>query len=545
MAKLIYKFGSQSQDIPLAKPSFTAGRSGDNDLAVPDNLLSRQHMAIRKENGQFVLHDLGSTNGTFVNDEKVTRRALASGDVVRIGDATLTFVGDGPAPAPKARAAGPPTPSPITHLAATRDIVRHIDDIAEPLSLRINLSDLDGAKLEEMSRSIAVKPGAGKETSMFFVLYHICKAVSSVSTLDDILKTSMKLIFDVVNAERGAIVLYDQDKKTSRIGIATHRTKGVLSHSTFPISQTIVQRVINDRVALISHDTLTDAGFQEALSIVNLSIRSALCVPLWESDQVYGAIYMDNRAATHAFTQPDLELLTAIANLVAIRLSQEKLNDRLRTEEVMRNELMHYFSPDVADMIIKGGDQFDTDLAQREITVSFIDIENSTTLAEKLGPDRISQILDWFYETAAASIFEHDGNINNFIGDAVMGIYNAPLNVPDHPVAAIKSAVHFLNEIRIHNEEKPEEAFNVRVGINTGTVMVGDVGITKRHFTALGDPVNVAERLTRFPQVNTIIIGPETYARVKTVFECRELGRFKLKGKTVEVPAYQVVVDGV
>ena len=541
MAKLLVKSSSVNRDFALDKGSFTAGRSADNDLCLQDNLLSRQHMAIRPENGQFVLHDMGSTNGTFVNDERITRKVLAPGDLIRIGDATMQFVDDEAAATTRRPPGVDGEATPITRTAMTRDIVRHIDDIAEPLSLEIDSAMLRTSTLDQISRSIAVDKGR-KETSMFFILYQVCKAVSSVVTLDEILKTSIKLAFDVINAERGAIVLYDPEQRTWRVGIAYHRKHGVMDPDSIPISQTIVQRVMDERVALISHDTLTDPGFKEAVSIVNLSIRSALCVPLWESDKVHGAIYMDNRASSYAFTQPDLELLTAIANLVAIRLRQETLNDKLRREEVLRAELLHYFSPDVAEMILKGGDQLNTDLARRDVTVSFIDIENSTTIAERMGPAGIAAVLDWFYETAAGAIFEQKGNINNFIGDAVMGIYNAPLEVPDHALAAVKSAVKLLKEVLKHNRAKPDEAFNIRVGINTGSVMAGDVGTIKRHFTALGDPVNVAERLTRFPEVNKIVIGPATHDAVKEFYECREMGRFMLKGKTEEIPAYEVVV---
>ena len=540
MAKLIFKSGDQSSEVTLDKASFTAGRSADNDLCVQDNLLSRQHMAVRAENGEFVVQDLGSTNGTFVNDQRITRKLLANGDVIRIGDATLLFIDDESKPA--TAKAGAKVPNSTTQPAATRDIVRHINEIAEPLSLELDASVLESGSLNKVSRSIAVDKGSPKETAMFFILYQFCKAVSSVVTLRDVLRTAIRLAFDVINAERGAIVLYEPESKRQRVGIAYHRRRGVMPADAFPISQTIVSRVISDRVAVISHDTLTDPGFREAASIVNLSIRSALCVPLWEADKIYGAIYMDNRAATYAFTQPDLELLTAIGNLVAIRLRQENLNEALRRESARRDELLHYFSPEVAESILKGGDQLNTKLASRDVTISFIDIEKSTTIAERLGPLRTSEMLNWFYETASNAIFEEKGNINNFIGDAVMGIYNAPLELADHPVAAIKSAVKLLKKVKAHNQDHPDESFNIRIGINTGPVMAGDVGTIKRHFTALGDPVNVAERLTRFQEVNQIVIGPETYARVKDCFECRELGSFRLKGKTQEIQAYEVVV---
>lgn len=544
MAKLVAKYADTVKEFDLSKNSFSIGRSPENDLCLHDNLLSRRHTSIRFEDNSHVVHDLGSTNGTFVNEQRITRHVLRHGDVVRIGDATLTYHhADGAtskAASVQTAVAGKEDIAPITHMAATRDVVRHIEDIAEPLSINADLRGV--SSLGQISRSIAVQKGQ-KETAMFFILYQICKAVSSVVTLQEILETSIKLAFDVINAERGGIILFDEKGAPRKGGVGYERRRGYVPIDDIAPSQTIVGRVVRERVSLISHDALTDAGTREAYSIVNLSIRSVLSVPLWEEDRVYGAIYLDNRASTYAFTQGDLELLTAIANLVAIRIRQENLNDKLRREEVTRAALARFHSPDVVEFIVKSGGVMSDEMVTRDVTILFVDIADSTTIAERIGPVEVSRLLDTFYEMASNAIFEQRGGVNNYIGDAVMAIFNAPLDVPDHALAAVKAAVRLIKDVRQHNAASPDRVFNVRVGINTGTAMAGQVGHKDRMaYTVLGDPVNVAERLTRNPETNKIVIGPDTYEKVKGVFECRDLGPLQLKGKHATVHCYEVIV---
>jgi adenylate cyclase len=163
-------------------------------------------------------------------------------------------------------------------------------------------------------------------------------------------------------------------------------------------------------------------------------------------------------------------------------------------------------------------------------------------MAEAMGPQKVATLLNLFFEMATSAIFEHKGSVNKFIGDSVMGIYNAPLDQPDHALAAVKSAVKLLKEVERHNRQSQDRRFNIRIGINTGAVVAGNVGTQVRmEYTVLGDAVNVAARLAKFPQVNKIIVGDSTHERIKGFFQAKDLGDTIIKGREKSMRAFEII----
>ncbi len=553
MPKIIVKSGGNSREIGISKESFSIGRTPDNDLEVKDALISRRHSSIQKKGDRFVIYDHGSSNGTYVNREKIEMKVLDHGDVIRVGDTEITYVDD-KAPAKHGTGAMPqvragrqtgvadvvPRPGPGADMAAgSRYIVQHVDDIAESYAFDISDALSKGLSLREVRKEVQGEKAA-KESKMFFILFQAGKLLSSAPTLDRMLEVSMKLIFEVISADRGIILLFGPER-TLEPRIAYQKSKGLIPGESLQISTTITNQVVNEKVSVITSDALQDPRFMQGQSIVQYNIRSALCVPLWEEQRVYGAIYLDNLAKTYAFTRDDLDLLTAIANLIAIRIKQEELHEKLRKEEMLRNNLAKYHSPDVVEMLVSRGGDVGLGTTMREVTVLFIDVVGSTKLAEAIGAENVSSVLNEFFEMATSAIFEHKGSVNKFIGDSVMAIWNAPLDQPDHALNAVKSGVKLLKELDRHNKAHPDRKFEIRIGINTGHAVAGNVGTAQRmEYTVLGDTVNVAARLGKFPQTNRVILGEETWNKVKTFFQAKDLGETALKGREKPMHAYEV-----
>jgi adenylate cyclase len=369
------------------------------------------------------------------------------------------------------------------------------------------------------------------------------KALSTAATLDDLLQTAVRLVFEVVQGERVVILLKPEGAADVAPRLAYHRAKGVVPAAEIPISRTITSQVVNEKVSIITSDALQDPRFMQGLSIVQYNIRSALCVPLWEGQQVYGALYLDNLAKSYAFTKDDLELMTAIANLVAIRIKQEETAARLRREETLRSNLSKYHSPDVVNMLMTHGGEMGLEVAEREVSVVFIDVVSSTRLAETLTAGQVAALLNEFFLMATNAVFAHKGHVNKFIGDEVMSIFNAPVDMPDHALAAVRACAEFLQSLKAFNAAHPERAFNVRCAVNTGTAVAGNVGTpTRMEYTVLGDTVNVAARLSKFPPVNSIVIGGRTWELVKGEFQARDLGESVVKGKEKSLRVYEVVL---
>jgi adenylate cyclase len=140
-------------------------------------------------------------------------------------------------------------------------------------------------------------------------------------------------------------------------------------------------------------------------------------------------------------------------------------------------------------------------------------------------------------------IFKYEGTLDKYIGDAIMAVFGAPLDMPDHAGRAIRTALEMQERLTEWNAERRDgPSLRVRIGINSGKAVAGEIGsVNKKEYTVLGDTVNTASRLeTSVAKPGSVVIGENTYALVKGQFECRPLGTFSLKGKEYEVLVYEV-----
>ncbi len=541
MPKLVVRQGSTSRDIPLARESFSIGRTPENDLEVKDSLISRRHSSIVKKGEQYVVYDLGSSNGTFVNRERIEMKTLNHGDVIRVGETEIAFFEDGNSSTQRTPRIKPETRVPPPQGQVPHDLVQHVEDIAQSYGFDISEALSRGLSLRDMRREVGGEKAA-KDSKMFFILFQVGKALSTAATLDEMLATATKLIFEVINAERCLFLLRPPGGGDVAARLCYHRARGVTDAKDIHISRTITTQVMSDKVAIITSDALQDPRFAAGLSIVQYNIRSALCVPLWEQQEVFGVIYLDNLAKTYAFTKEDLELLTAIANLVAIRIKQEETTARLRHEELLRSNLTKFYSPEVVNMIMARGGEVGLEVAEREVSVVFIDVEASTHLAETKPAVEVVGLLNEFFLMATEAVFAYKGHVNKFIGDEVMAIFNAPVDMPNHAVSAVRCCTLMLQKLEKWYKDHPDKKFNVRCAVNTGVSVAGNVGTpTRMEYTVLGDAVNVAARLSKVPQVNSVVVGERTWEIVKAHFKGKDLGEIMLRGKEKPLRAYQII----
>jgi len=534
MPQLILKINDKViKEIVLSKDNFSIGRLQDNDLELNDHLVSRHHSKIIKDGGNYIIQDLESANGVYVNKKKVKSERLKEGDEIQIGHALIVF---------KAKSAFDMQPASQFDQkgVCSSDIVKSVGELS--IDYRLNVKDIL-AKGESLTA--AVKPIAKSKTEeRFFILYHLGRAVTSATTLDEIFDIAMSSIFDVIKADRGVIMVLDKSSGKLNYRLTKVRNKKEKNEQIY-ISQTITNKVISDKVGIMTCDAGNDARFQGGLSITQLSIRSVLCVPLWEQDDVFGVVYVDNLAQTYAFTQEDMELLTAIANQIAIRIKQDELYESLKKEALVRTNLERYHSPDVVELIIKQSSTKgeEMDVIEKQVTILFADIQNFTTISETVTPRQLAEMLNEFFETTTQIVFEYKGSINKYIGDAILAVFGAPLDLPNHASNAVNAGVKMIKAIQDLQEKMPLDfpKYNLRIGINTGIVVAGNVGAKKRiEYAVLGDTVNIASRLNQFAESNQTVIGESTYNAVKDEVNAIPLGGVKLKGKQNEVQVYKV-----
>lgn len=290
------------RSIPLDRGHLSLGRSGDNNLPFPeDDSLSRHHLLIETLAEHWSVTDLGSKNGTFVNGARLTRRrVLVAGDVVAAGRVRLKFVAAGP----------PPAPAPaIFEEDATAFRLTATTSLANVLSTR-------GSGVARTDRTIAILLHAGRE-------------LAARRPLDELFPLILDLAIEASGAERGIVLTLDNGQLTA----SASRGDG------FRISTAVRDRVLNQRASLLVRDTSLEESLRDRRSIVTQAVRSFMAVPLQTEARVFGLIYVDASEIVHSFSPGDLDLLTVISNVAAIRIEHERLaeierQDRLREAEL-------------------------------------------------------------------------------------------------------------------------------------------------------------------------------------------------------------------
>ena len=182
---------------------------------------------------------------------------------------------------------------------------------------------------------------------------------------------------------------------------------------------------------------------------------------------------------------------------------------------------------------------------RRVVTMLFCDIKGSTEAAEHLDPEEWSEIINGAFEHMITPVFKYEGTVARLMGDGILAFFGAPLSHEDDPQRAILAGLDILSGITPYREKIQKEwgiAINIRVGINTGLVVVGTVGSDLRmEYTALGDAINLAARMEQTAEPGTVQIAEDTYKLVKPLFEFEDLGGISIKGKDKPVNAYRVL----
>ena len=275
-----------------------------------------------------------------------------------------------------------------------------------------------------------------------------------------------------------------------------------------------------------------------------------MCVPLWNRQHVIGAVQVDSRIHLGRFTEEDLDLLTALANFAAVAIERAQLTEKVEQERKIRSKMERYHSPAVIDEIVKGVVSADEqEIRAAEVSILFADISGFTSVSETKLPEEVAEFLSHFFSCAVEAIFAYGGTLDKFIGDAVMAFFGAPIPQDDHADRAVLAGLMLQRLVGDWNAERERQGLpqvRIRVGINSGPAVVGNVGTEKRvDYTVLGSSVNIASRLeSGVAKPGQIVISQNTLDRMIGSFVTEPLGEFALKGLQQKMPVYSVVGTG-
>lgn len=535
MYRLIYQDGDTPQAYTFTEGEVTIGRSPDCQIVLKDFGISRTHAKLIADPEGVRIQDLKSKNGTQVNGVPVVEAPLKDGDRILLGKFQLAFSKtlEGKVVLDEAK--------PLSEEAGT--IIRSVGELSKLLS---DTGQREAVGLAEKKASADVQD-VEKANRILKVLTKVAETLIAVRPVEEVLQQVMDIVFDHVPADRGFLMLSEDGSDKLIPMVVKHRNASSATDGKISISKTIADRVTKDRVSILTSDAMVDPRFGAGDSIRFHGIRSAMCAPLWNQDHVIGIIHVDSPMLANCFTLNDLDLLSALANYAAVAVERARLNQKILAEEKKRERLGRFLSPQVTARIIATSESQGMALGVpevKDVSVLFSDIVGFTTMSEKMSPAAVSLLLNDYFSRMTDIIFKYEGTLDKYIGDAIMAVFGAPLDMPDHSVRAIKAALEMRDQLEAFNAERKEgPTIRIRIGINSGKAVAGELGgINKKEYTVLGDTVNTASRLeSSVAKPMTVVVGENTYNATKAHFEFRSLGPATLKGKERTVEVYEVL----
>ena len=311
---------------------------------------------------------------------------------------------------------------------------------------------------------------------------------------------------------------------------------------TLPISRTVAQRVMTERVAFLAEDVAQHDMLHMAESVIMRRVQSLMCAPLWHDQRVSGVLYVED-GVQHKFNASDLEILVSLSNYAAVAIERSLLADRLLAEQRNRERLERYHSPAVVDRISAQAIDGGFEATERQVTVLFADLVGFTSIAETMPAGEVARLLNDFFADMTEVIFTHDGTLDKFMGDGLLAVFGAPLPQADHAARAVAAAIEMQRRLRRRAAPGTHPALTMRIGLSSGPVVAGDIGSPKRReYTVLGDTVNTAARLeSSVAQPGQIVLTRVTLDRVVDTISARSLGMIELRGRRQAVEVFAIV----
>jgi adenylate cyclase len=460
------------------------GASIVNHVNLPDNAVSRRHAKIFFKNYNYYIEDLGSANGTWINDQKIKKAKLSPGDQISIGRNLLIFESQG-------------------------------TKIINPVDFMVKEVPIDHHKTVD---------------SNYFILQQLSKLLILKNNLTDFLMAVMKMVLEILKAERSALLLTDSEGNIDQV---------VTSQNDMVFSDEVINQVITKKNSL-----LIGYDFEASQTMMVRGIHSAICAPLLANQKVLGAIYLEDPLPGR-FGEEDLIILTLFANQTAAGVESMILRENLENESKIRGNLERFLSPRIAALVIqdcleKGELLLKT--ARIKSTILFSDIKGFTRLSENLDPDEIAELLSRYFSMMTDIIFDNEGTVDKYVGDGLLAVFGAPFPYSDHPFRAVAAALQMIDrQKKFAQELAPEKRFSIRIGVNTGDIVAGYMGAPKRmEYTVLGEPVIIAQRLQSLADPDTVYMGRETYHLVKERYPAEFIAKIATPKGQKEMEIYRL-----
>ena len=341
-------------------------------------------------------------------------------------------------------------------------------------------------------------------------------------TLDQTMEMK-NLMDDIFASVAAGIITTDLKRRITLLNRAAENILGVPVKKAIGKSLSKVLPGLGDEMANMAEEKIKGGG-SDLSSEVSYKVPDRGDLYLRLSVSPLRDAYLGTKGATYVF-----EDLTETRKIEAER-------------ELIRKTFGRMVAPRVRDRLLADPGNLELDGVKQTITILFADLKGFTSYSEKHDPEIIFSVLNQYLSLAAQSILEHEGTLDKFMGDAVMALWNTPDQQEDHALRAARAALEIVQRSRDANlTEDIDRHMTFRIGITTGTAIVGNVGTSELfNYTAIGDPVNLAFRLQASAQSGQILIEKATYDIIKDHVIASPLAPIMVKGREQAAEIYEL-----
>ena len=386
------------------------------------------------------------------------------------------------------------------------------------------------------------------EKRMFHLkaLYDLSQEIGFLRGPSEIIKNLLMMIIGTFGASSGFILLADRGR--GKIEAFTQRSMG--KDSIDALSQMVESGYFNElnKIAgvqiLEERDKIQGEGGQKIFDLLS-PYNIKVWIPFNINENLRGGIGLGDKLSGDSYTTDDQELLSTMAHQGVVAITNSRLVEQMKKDESVRANLARYLSPQIVEQIIKKNMQVDLGGDRKVVTVLFSDIRHFTRISENMPPDQLMRLLNEYFTEMARIIFENQGSLDKFIGDAIVAVFGSLIELENPARTAVQAAIQMMKSLSTVNERWAAQygyAINIGIGINTGEVFLGNIGSPERmEFTVIGDTVNIASRFSGAAQPGQILVTRETLSCLGSDIHHRELPPIEVKGKTGKLAAFEMI----
>ena len=461
----------------------------DIDLS-PDLRVSRPHARVSMEKGRYWLEDLGSTNGTTLDDVPIparTRMPLRAGQVIQISETNVVVEDNDENSTIVAEAAG--GKASVQYDEPEPDIVKSID-----------------ATIGAFDPNHPIDPGRAQHMAL---LYELPLRFSEQTELDALLQMTVEqLVALIPSASRGAVLIKDP------------ATEELLLKAHVPIGEPSVSVSLARRAMVHRQGFIWWRAKNPSLSQIANRIETGMYVPLICKDEIVGVACVDNSDRGMTFAIEDLRVMLAAAYHAALAVTQNRLQAELRHSATLLSRLLTNFSPKTRDHLLSRARHGRLRLGgeRSEVVVLISDIRGFTLLTAQMDADEIVDLLNDYFSALVEAIFKYDGTIDKYVGDSILAVFGSPEPDEKRHEKAIRAAMAMqaaTREVSAIRRRRGLATCDIGIGLHCGEVLHGFIGSADRmELTVIGDAVNWTTRYCDAAGPGETLVSPALHQHI-------------------------------